>query len=155
MFAVTMAGATALTAICYLFSSLPTTGGCCRIAQPIFSAIIIDMLSDNPTTPPHDFNHTTLHLLPKKPSSISERLGKAYTPANLRPIAVVNTDNRIIASLFNLILTPFANKFCRPEQRGFLNHRYISSNIIDKKKTNSDSLGVSHEFWSFLCRLCS
>ena len=85
----------------------------------------------SPTSPPDTFNSAILLLLPKKPSSVSQHLGPAYTPANLRPISVVNTDNRIVASLLNAILAPFANTFCRPEQRGFLPNRYISTNIID------------------------
>lgn len=100
-------------------------------AQPIFYDLIEELMDPQGHPPPPDFNHALLFLLPKKPSSTHPRLGPAYTPANTRPISVVNTDNRIIASILNRILLKFALPFCSPTQRGFLTGRNIATNVID------------------------
>lgn len=77
------------------------------------------------STPPCCF------LLPKKPSSVSATLGLAYTPANTRPISVVNIDNSIVAIIFSKVLSLLAATFCFPQQRGFLEGRLIATNILD------------------------
>ena len=84
----------------------------------------------NGGSPPAEFNHAILVLLPKKPS-VEVDGTKWYGAKDTRPLSVVNADNRIIANVFRKALASFAEKVRRPEQRGFLNHRYLMENIID------------------------
>ena len=56
---------------------------------------------------------------------------KWFARKDTRPLSVVNTDNRIIANVFREVLKRFADKNCRPEQRGFLNNRFLLENVVD------------------------
>ena len=97
---------------------------------PILLLVIKDLMNPYGFPVPRDFNLAILHLLAKKPSSHANGI-PAYTPENTRPISVVNTDNRLIASTFNIIMAPKANEHCHFSQRGFLLGRSIIKNILD------------------------
>ena len=43
---------------------------------------------------PFGFNFSTLVCLPKKVAGVDPLLGDYYTPADVRPLMIVNTDNR-------------------------------------------------------------
>ena len=80
--------------------------------------------------PPADFNLASLVMLAKKPT-VEVDGTKWFAPKDTRPISIVNSDNRIIANLFRKNLAQFADKICRPEQRGFLGKRRLLDNVID------------------------
>ena len=54
----------------------------------------------------HDFNLSLLCCLPKKVSGTDPLMGEYYGPENTRPLALVNVDNRIIASAARLTWEP-------------------------------------------------
>lgn len=86
-----------------------------------------DCLHDLPST----FNHAILRCLPKSPSRTDGLHGDVYTPAKTRPLSIVNTDNRLIANAYRLLLEPVLNKWISEMQRGFLPGRSMLSNVVD------------------------
>ena len=100
-----------------------------KIAQG-FLAMCPRHESINRASPPDDFNHATLVLLPKKPSMEVDGT-KWFSPKDTRPISIVNADNRIIANVFRKVLAGFAERVCSKDQRGFLNNRFLLVNKVD------------------------
>ena len=58
-------------------------------------------------------------------------MGEYYSPSDTRPLSIVNTDNRIIASAMRLTWEPIFNNWVSKVQRGFLKGRSMLANIID------------------------
>ena len=58
-------------------------------------------------------------------------MGDFYTASDTRPLAIVNTDNRIIASSLGLAWEPIFNKWVSKLQRGFLRGRSMLANVLD------------------------
>ena len=79
----------------------------------------------------HDFNLGILCCLPKKPAGKLENLGDFYSPSDTRPLSIVNTDNRLIASALRLAWEPIFNKWVSKVQRVFLKGRSMLANVID------------------------
>ena len=80
----------------------------------------------------HSFNLGLLCCLPqKKPTGLDPILGEFYAPANTRPLAIVNTDNRLIASACRFRWEAIFNKWVSGSQRGFLHGRSMLANIVD------------------------
>jgi hypothetical protein len=81
-------------------------------------------------TPPQDFNHSTLVLLPEKPP-IKCNSSLYYAAKDTRPLSIVNTDNRIVANALRDRLARFAGSICNPSQRGFLPNRRLIDNVVE------------------------
>jgi hypothetical protein len=79
----------------------------------------------------HEFNLGILCCLPKTKSGEDEDLGDYYEASSTRPLSLVNTDNRIIASAARLCWEPFFNAWVSDVQRGFLKGRSMLSNVVD------------------------
>ena len=79
----------------------------------------------------HTFNLALLCCLPKKPIGIDPILGEFYSPASTRPLAIVNTDNRLIASAMRRRWESIFNKWVSSAQRGFLHGRSMLANVVD------------------------
>ena len=80
----------------------------------------------------HAFNESLLCCLPKKPSEIDPDHGEIYAGEDTRPLALVNTDNRIIASAARMCWETILGKnFIRHHQQGFLKGRSMLNNILD------------------------
>ena len=47
---------------------------------------------------PHHYNYSTMTCLPKKPHTATEEGTPTYLASSTRPLNIVNTDNRIVAS---------------------------------------------------------
>ena len=78
-----------------------------------------------------DFNHAFLTCLPKKASGYDDD-GRAYfEPGATRPLSVVNTDNRLIASAYKKVIEPLANEWVSSMQQGFLEGRSMLRNVVD------------------------
>ena len=113
------------------------------IAAKIFQSVAVSMGSHNGSTEMveaysdrcagdcHDFNASLLCCLPKKAAGTDAELGDFYTGENTRPLALVNTDNRIIASAARLTWEPILNGFISSYQQGFLKGRQMLNNVID------------------------
>ena len=81
--------------------------------------------------PPTCFNHAILCCLPKAPSRTDTLHGDVYAPSKTRPLSIVNTDNRIIANAYRLMMEPIINSWVSDMQRGFLDGRSMLSNVVD------------------------
>ena len=57
--------------------------------------------------------------------------GDFYTGETTRPLALVNTDNRILASAARITWEPILANFISLEQQGFLKGRQMLGNVID------------------------
>ena len=69
--------------------------------------------------------------LPKKASGYDDD-GRAYfEPGATRPLSVVNTDNRLIASAYKKVIEPLANEWVSSMQQGFLEGRSMLLNVVD------------------------
>ena len=79
----------------------------------------------------HDFNLGLLCCLPKKAAGVHDQFGEFYTPADTRPLSIVNTDNRIIASALRLAWEPIFYDWVSKAQIDFLKGRSMLANIID------------------------
>jgi hypothetical protein len=79
----------------------------------------------------HDFNTAILCCLPKKPSGTTPEVGEYYSADNTRPLAIVNTDNRLIAGAYKNRWEEIFGRWISAMQRGFLRGRSILSNIVD------------------------
>ena len=80
---------------------------------------------------PPDFNYAFLCCLPKVASRTDATHGDVHAPSRTRPLSVVDTDNRLIANAYRLLLEPVVNKFVSEMQRGFLPDRSMLANVID------------------------
>ena len=76
-------------------------------------------------------NHALLVCLPKKPTSTTPDGHNAYHSNNTRPLAISNTDNRLLASACRLRWETIAAEHVHPHQRGFLPKRSMLYNIVD------------------------
>ena len=79
----------------------------------------------------HDFNLSLLCCLPKKPTGTDDVAGDYFKGEDTRPLALVNTDNRIVASAARLTWEPVLNNYISLAQQGFLKGRQMLNNIID------------------------
>ena len=79
----------------------------------------------------HSFNKSTLCCLPKKKTGTDGDMGDYYEASATRPLCIVNTDNRLIASAARLVWEPIFNKWVSDIQRGFLKGRSMLGNVID------------------------
>ena len=104
---------------------------CPTLSQPLFLELAKALTTPGTPPPPDNFNEALLFLLPKKPLRSDPDLGAVFLPSQTRPISVVNTDNRISASLLNMVFIEVASSLCFPGQRGFIPGRLISANIYD------------------------
>ena len=57
--------------------------------------------------------------------------GYFYRPGDTRPLSIVNTDNRLLASAVRIVFEPILAAWISPWQRGFLKGRSMTANILD------------------------
>ena len=65
----------------------------------------------------HDFNLSLLCCLPKKPVGTDPDHGDYYSGENTRPLALVNVDNRIIASAARFAWEPLVDNYISHMQK--------------------------------------
>ena len=92
---------------------------------------LVEAYHDECTSGQHNFNLSALVCLPKTPEGEDPNLGAYYTPKELRPLAIVNCDNRIIASATRWAWEDNVSNFVKHRQQGFLRGRAILRNIVD------------------------
>jgi len=78
----------------------------------------------------HDFNLSLLCCLPKKPHGVDPEHGEFFAGEDTRPLALVNTDNRIIASSARITWEPILAQYISDHQQGFLKGRQMLNNVI-------------------------
>ena len=96
-----------------------------------FKTALLEAYADRCMTGTHAFNLSLLCCLPKKPYGTDPEVGEFYRGEDTRPLALVNTDNRIIANAARLTWEPLLNKYISKAQRGFLKGRHMINNLIE------------------------
>eukprot|EP00974_Lingulodinium_polyedra_P132287 11221148-Lingulodinium_polyedra.AAC.1 len=61
--------------------------------------------------------------LPKAASRVDDAGRGVFTPAETRPLAITNCDNRTVASAFRWRWEPFLGPSISPRQQGFIHGR--------------------------------
>ena len=104
-----------------------------HLAAVVLHAAASQLQEDNFTLQelPRDFNASFLCCLPKKPSGHDPTEGDYFKPSATRPLSLVNTDNRLIAGAFRLLLEPHIANVVSQLQRGFLRGRSMLQNVLD------------------------
>ena len=104
----------------------------CCLGKEDHHALLREAYRDRCSGEMHAFNDALLCCLPKKPCEIHPEFGEVYAGEDTRPLALVNTDNRIIASAarrcWEIILE---KRYISSHQQGFLKGRYMMNNILD------------------------
>ena len=90
----------------------------CDLASIVLRNVLLALAAG--ASPPPGFNDGNLFLIPKKDTLL---------PTDTRPIAVNNCDNRIIARVASLAITPSLKDYIHPEQKGFIPGRLGSNHI--------------------------
>jgi hypothetical protein len=88
----------------------------------------------------HEYNVGNLVCLGKKPAGNDPVEGDFFTPEGTRPLAIVNCDNRIVASAARIRWEELLTNWVGMEQQGFLKGRSILKNLID---VDTESMSVS------------
>lgn len=78
-----------------------------------------------------EFNLASMLFLPKKDGRVSPTGDPLYAPAEVRPLSVCNTDNRLVSSAARLRYEPLLERVILRHQRGFLRGRTMLLNILD------------------------
>ena len=89
-------------------------------SAPVFLDVVQEMINGTAFLT-DDFNGGLLYLIPKK------GLG---TIEDTRPIVVSNTDNRILATIFNRLIIHSLEEIIDPDQKGFLPDRLMKDHIM-------------------------
>ena len=79
----------------------------------------------------HPFNLGILTCIGKRPIGQEEGVGDVYDAAGTRPLSIVDTANRLIASAYRLRWEPHLASWVSPLQRGFLPGRSLLANVVD------------------------
>ena len=85
------------------------------------------------------FNESIMVFLPKKVSSTRADGTDVYSPKNLRPLNITNTDNRIFCSAVRLHIEPIIAPGISLSQRGFIKFRSMLSNAVDVDEAMIDA----------------
>ena len=101
------------------------------LSSPSYRECLNRAYEDRCTEGNHNFNKSLLCCLPKKPHGIDPTEGEFYRGEDTRPLALVNTDNRIIASAARLSWEPILSKYISKAQQGFLKGRQMLNNVLD------------------------
>ena len=76
------------------------------------------------------FNESLMVFLPKKASG-SLNGTDFFDPSDTRPLSIVNTDNRIMASAVRLVIEPILDLAVSDAQQGFLAGRSLIKDVMD------------------------
>ena len=88
----------------------------------------------------HTFNEGCMVCLPKSSSEINGEGVDIYEAANTRPLAIGNTDNRILCGAARRRWEKIFNNWISPHQKGFIRGRSMLSNVLT---IDSEAMKVS------------
>jgi hypothetical protein len=80
------------------------------------------------------FNLGLLCCLPKKTTGTTAAGDQYFRPADTRPLAIVDTANRLLANAARLRWETLLLDWIHPDQRGFLPHRSMLANVVDMEE---------------------
>ena len=78
----------------------------------------------------HQFNESIMACLPKSVSGNTEDGKEIYEPGNTRPLAIGNTDNRLMCSAARLRWEGIFGSWISLQQKGFIRGRSLLSNVL-------------------------
>ena len=93
------------------------------ILAPVLFDVIQGMISGT-EVPYEEFNKAFLTLLAKTEAEV-------HDPGGTRPLSIVDSVNRIIASIFQITLERAVGSFIHSSQRGFIRGRSMLRNVLD------------------------
>ena len=76
------------------------------------------------------FNSASMVFIPKKTAHEANGI-RYHLPGEVRPLSLVNTDNRLMANAYRLRVEPLLDKIISPAQRGFLPGRSMLQNVVE------------------------
>ena len=76
------------------------------------------------------FNEAVMVFIPKKVAHEVNGI-RCHKPDEVRPLSIVNTDNRLMANAVRLRVEPLLAQAISPEQRGFLPGRSLLQNVVE------------------------
>ena len=79
---------------------------------------------------PLEFNASLTIFLPKGDEA-GDAVGLVRDPANTRPLALKNSDNKIIATAVNSRIKSVVSRHSNKIQRGFIQRRNFVTNIVE------------------------
>ena len=100
------------------------------LVAPIFLQITHAML-DGSDFPPPDFNWAFLVCLAKGSGTTQLDGTLAHDSKDTRPLSIVDSSNRILASIFRVALERCLGSWVSEFQRGFLGGRQMLRNVLD------------------------
>jgi len=115
--------------------SAPGPDGVPYVCYAAFPELVAPMVVDAVhslfcgVTPPAGFNDSLLVLLPKGSES-SDAVAVARSPGDVRPLALSNTIQKLLAKLVANRLARHAARHVRPQQRGFVKGRKIEEAVL-------------------------
>jgi hypothetical protein len=104
-----------------------------RQALVILTAAVAEIQADDfdENTLPEGFNTSYLCCLLKKPSGTDQAKGDYFLPGATRPLSLVNTDNRLIASAVRIAIEDRVAQLVSDIQKGFIRGRKMLQNVLD------------------------
>ena len=72
-----------------------------------------------------------MHFIPKSLSGEDKTLGRFFDPGDARPLNVVNSENRLMASAARLRLEPIFTRWLSGMQRGMVGGRSMLQNVLE------------------------
>ena len=76
------------------------------------------------------FNEALMIFIPKKCPQTFQNI-EYHEPSDVRPLSVVNTDNRLMANAVRMRIEPLLAQAISPAQRGFLPGRSLIQNVVE------------------------
>ena len=92
---------------------------------------LVDAYRDEASDGSHLYNLSTLVCLPKAPSGEDSELGLFFKPCDIRPLSIVNCDNRLVASAMRIRWEEHLRQFVQEHQQGFLEGRSIIKDLVE------------------------
>ena len=86
---------------------------------------------DGAGCPGEDFNKALMVCIPKAADGATEDSTPYYSPGGTRPISIVDASNRILASIFCVVLEKRIGHRLHHAQKGFLKGRQMLRNVLD------------------------
>ena len=105
-------------------------------AAPLLQALLNHCVQGLPLPP--EFNFGLLHLIPKT---------QTLLPLDTRPITVNNSDNRILARILVMCITPAIQAFISPEQKLFVPGRIMTELVFDINELYFSHLSKKQQYF--------
>jgi len=79
----------------------------------------------------NDYNRAIMVCIPKKPSGVTAEGLSYFAPKDLRPLSIVNVDNRLVSNAARIRMESHLSEAISEEQRGFIAGRSMLRNVVE------------------------